>query len=1241
MTLGTAKNDKTIDDTLKTKDNNTTESHYRKKIDDFNTTITNIKKESSNNYDAIKINQHVNENKRTIDDDSDLRSAMNSKQRELDEAVLYGIKSMQDLYEKKELMWYKMGLTLEKNHPASFVAKFGAPNERALKLSRFGYAALEATVKIAETYPNNVGRENGFPEAVQSRLLLDECPLKGTPRCSQATRRYRTADGTCNNLRKPWRGSAMLPLQRFMPPVYEDGIQSIRRSVFNSRRLPSPRSISTRVHRDKNQEIQSVTLLFMQWGQFIDHDITSTVKSRSFNGSIPRCCDQGGRGFLPPELMHPACLPIEVSSEDWFYSHFGIRCLEFLRSAPSTRIDCDLGWREQINQVTPFIDTSTIYGSDIETSDSMRTFRNGKLIYGRPRQGPLNPPDPPGGEICRSGAISSDCFRTGDGRSDEQPALTALHTVWVRYHNKIANVLGKLNLHWSDEKTYQETRKIVYSVVQHITYREFLPIVVGQDVMELFELNLVRKGYYNGYDDRVNPQIANAFSAAAFRFGHSMVQNTYVRADSDHRPIFNNVSLHLDPENSENIWRSGSVDRLILGLVNQPSQRRDEFVCEELTNHLFQFSDTPFGMDLAAINIQRGRDHGLPPYTSWREPCGLSPIKSWDDLKDIIPKETLARLQSLYDDIDDIDLFTGGLAEKPLRGGVVGPTFACIIAQQFLLLRKGDKFWYENGNFESSFTPAQLQQVRHVTLAQVLCQTMDSIETIQPFAFLSHDNFRNIRLPCDSPSINTFDLSPWSEIDFKDSNANHRREGVVEARAKSTKDCDKKRTKRRKTQPNKTRPTSNSIRRSTTASSVNKRTTTRRIRTTERPLKIPIVNVTTNTVQLETKDRRPIYSQPLQYYDEVDKTRVTYLFGLATKTTPAPVKAEKPLELNIKIQYYLPTTTTTKKPTKRKRTKRPNVVDHVSYPIFVQQTRPSDYYNTQTTARPNDYYQRPQIFTNNDYQHNYNDDHYNRPIDRPNVNVYVSTEKPYAIRPNTYYDSFNYGHTTKKTYKPYNNDLYVYDYTTQRNPYNNKPSYVQGGYNRGDPEISDVYSQLYNDGQTNPNIPMKPTFGQFTTDDKPNKGHIHKLDNHHNFHPLGTVQKLDDKLDFKTRFVYNQQNDDDDGRFIKISSVKSDQIVTNTKQTYLHTVQSRDDEVDLLDVNDTDTAMINNKRNGLRLVEIDVQPDEIRNEQWLIYNATDETMPLVTLPDINTDISCSKEVPKPMTLHKRKSRQYG
>lgn len=182
-----------------------------------------------------------------------------------------------------------------------------------------------------------------------------------------------------------------------------------------------------------------------------------------------------------------------------------------------------------------------------------------------------------------------------------------------------------------------------------------------------------------------------------------------------------------------------------------------------MTNHLFQTPGFEFGMDLASLNIQRGRDHGLPPYVRWREPCSLSPIKSFEDLDRVMSPEIARKFRSLYSSVEDIDLFSAGLAEKSVAGGLVGPTFACIIGQQFNNLRRGDRFWYENGESESSFTAGQLQQIRRITLAQVLCRTMDGIETIQPFVFLATDTLKNRRLSCDDPIIGQLNLEFWAE----------------------------------------------------------------------------------------------------------------------------------------------------------------------------------------------------------------------------------------------------------------------------------------------------------------------------------------------------------------------------------------------------------------------------------------------------------------------------------------------
>ncbi|XP_076680501.1 uncharacterized protein LOC143375379 [Andrena cerasifolii] len=676
------------------------------------------------------------------------------------EAANFGLEAMKNLYSVKEPTLYSMGLYLDTDNPARYVAAFNDQTEEARALAKYGFAVLQGTAMFKKKFPDAT-TDFLLSRRSQSNPLRRHCPNRGVPDCPAASFRYRTSDGSCNNFQHLWWGSAMSPMQRFLPSVYDDGVQSVRRSV-SRRPLPSARLVTSVIHEDRDVPLASVTHMLMQWGQFVDHDVTATGQSRGFNGTIPQCCLKFGTGFQPPELMHPECLPIAVSAQDSFFGPLGVKCLEFLRSGPAPREDCEFGPREQLSQVTSYLDASTVYSSNAFQTDTLRLFRNGLLQYGKlESQRPLLPRL--NADLCRRGSLSTSCFRAGDGRLGEQPALTSLHVVFLRLHNRIATKLAGLNPHWSDEKLFQESRRIVGALVQHITYREFLPIVLGQDVMKIFGLEVQRKGYYEGYDPNVNPTVANGFATAAYRFGHSLVQHSFVRFDSDHQPIFNNVTIHKEFSNPANLETAGSVDRLLLGLINQPSQRRDEHIAEELTNHLFQTPSFPFGMDLASINIQRGRDHGVPPYVQWREPCGLSPVRSFKDLERLLAPSAAWKFKLVYPSVEDVDLFTAGLAEKSVSGGLVGPTFACIIGQQFSNLRRGDRFWYENPGQESSFTPGQLQQIRRVSLAQVLCSTMDDIDTVQPFVFLAPDNLRNRRLPCDDPAIGQLDLEFWAE----------------------------------------------------------------------------------------------------------------------------------------------------------------------------------------------------------------------------------------------------------------------------------------------------------------------------------------------------------------------------------------------------------------------------------------------------------------------------------------------
>lgn len=127
---------------------------------------------------------------------------------------------------------------------------------------------------------------------------------------------------------------------------------------------------------------------------------------------------------------------------------------------------------------------------------------------------------------------------------------------------------------------------------------------------------------------------------------------------------------------------------------------------KELTEKFLILERDETGYDLPALIVHLGRDMGIAGYTAWRQQCGLSVPKNFDDLREIIRDSNtiLPILQQLYENVDDLDLFVMGLAELPNPGTLVGPTFACLLGVQFQRLRRSDRFWYENFFFPSSFT---------------------------------------------------------------------------------------------------------------------------------------------------------------------------------------------------------------------------------------------------------------------------------------------------------------------------------------------------------------------------------------------------------------------------------------------------------------------------------------------------------------------------------------------------------
>lgn len=573
-------------------------------------------------------------------------------------------------------------------------------------------------------------QESGCEEA----LVTADCTI---PTVFQ----FRTPDGTCNNLERPTDGAARTSFRRLIPGQYEDGVSTLRGGLQNrffdflpatpfTPPNPSARLISSSVIIDKVQEEDPFTHILMQWGQFLDHDLDLAPE-------------------LEAECEHceftDICEPVRVLPTDPAFGNDTQNegdCLPFRRSLPTcdTSLPGSFAPREQINDITSFIDGSMVYGSSEELSNALREFRGGRLLVGP--NFPANQPSLPViNEETREFIACpnrDDCFLCGDARCNEQISLTIMHTIWVREHNRCTRQLARVNPQFDDERLYQECRRIVGALIQKITYTDYLPKVLGPANFEKFI------GPYVDYDPNVDPSIPNSFATAAYRYGHSLIRPKFDRLDANRNmlPIgpLNLVNAFFNPPQFRISLGSDPITR---GLVNTNALRMDEFMNAVLTTQLFQTPASP-GYDLAAFNIQRGRDHGLPPYLIWRNFCAriFGETSSFENLM------TKLQFMRIYGSLDTVDLFIGGLAEDRLPGSLIGATFACIFGLTFANVRNGDSFYYER---PGQFTPRQLRAIQRSSLSRVLCDNLDDLREIQPDAFLSNQT----RVDCSQiPGIN-------------------------------------------------------------------------------------------------------------------------------------------------------------------------------------------------------------------------------------------------------------------------------------------------------------------------------------------------------------------------------------------------------------------------------------------------------------------------------------------------------
>ncbi|CAC5390152.1 PXDN [Mytilus coruscus] len=630
------------------------------------------------------------------------------------------------------------------DNPISIHALFSRRREAPGAVAAFGSAGDISTTATA----NFATRTGGAtPDAAEfSRQIAPYCPVR-RPVCNPNDR-YRTADGSCNNLNNPLWGASITNQARFLSPTYGDqfntGSVPRIRSVLGPL-LPSPRDISNAVLNGgvspPRSRIYSVSLT--HFGQFVDHDFISTPILKDGDQDI-FCCN----GDVP--VVRPECFSFRTPPGD-----FQTTCMHFVRSDFGVSPGCPPESRNQINQRTSFLDLSVTYGNTLDGQNDLRELNTGRLQEGVNR---LLPTGPPGSE-CLAG---EECFKSGDNRPAEVPMLTVVHIAFLREHNNIVERLRALG--WTDgEELYQEAKKILTGIYQHIIYTEYLPLVLGEEGMNFFGLRSNRFGFNTLYNPSANPSTRNAFGAAAYRFGHSLVGSFVESFNQDFTPRAREpMENHFFSTRLIRDFTTFGPDAIARWMTTQFKSRADRFLTPAIRNRLFQ-TMSGNGFDLGSLNIQRGRDHGIPSYNRWRQFCGLQPALHFGTGHLGLTNHHVSAARALatvYSHPDDIDLFPGGLSETPVAGALVGPTFRCIIGLQFMLFKIGDRFFYENEFVPTGFTAAQLEQIKRQSLSGLYCRTLD-VKSMPANPFVSPLTGAP-RIPCQN--FPRLDLRPWSRI---------------------------------------------------------------------------------------------------------------------------------------------------------------------------------------------------------------------------------------------------------------------------------------------------------------------------------------------------------------------------------------------------------------------------------------------------------------------------------------------
>jgi len=557
--------------------------------------------------------------------------------------------------------------------------------------------------------------------------------------CAADYQKFRSYTGACNNLGVAWWGASKTPQKRFIKSDYDDGISSVRyKSAVKGRYLPHPRTVGNKFLSRYDSFSKTSNAFFTQFARFVSMDISFTPQSlNSFDNNRNKKCN-----CLDPTTNTDECLFLNVPKSDYYSQAVGLSCFSFQRSMPSVeKFSCNLGPRQQLNEQSSFLDLSNIYGT-VEKSKYSVTEQQAVLPY-------LDNIIP----NCPVADIINGYYETVNGQEADGTILSQ-YKIWIEQHNFIVEKLADLSKNKNWYAIREVARKINIGIFQHLVYNEFIPHAIGASAAEKLYIRPTKSGYSNSYDTTVNPSVYNEFSAAAFR-SHNMIPE---------KVCTKTPSGTLTCKTLSESWKSTNYvcenhDHFIYGALNSRTNANIPHSAKDLFNN-----ERGTTSSMPVTDIMRGRDHGIRGYTAYRKMCGVDkyPVRTFDDLREIPPAKR-AELKKLYKSVHDIDLWVGGVAELPKYGSYsqYGPTFTCLIGNQFRTLKRADRHYYENdSDLFSKFNLKQLVEIKKNTVAQVLCRNLLNAETVsissKPFG-----NDKSNEMNC-ATTYTAMDFSEWT-----------------------------------------------------------------------------------------------------------------------------------------------------------------------------------------------------------------------------------------------------------------------------------------------------------------------------------------------------------------------------------------------------------------------------------------------------------------------------------------------